>query len=164
MGQVYNIITFHISLLELSHMVYLKQRRLRNIVVFMMRSGNTVDQPAISAIGSKGRMVIMGKWPLQKTEKIHTCLPFRWSSQMIMILNYSFDKEGWAGGGELVFIFITKMLKTFLVSSARSNCFLLWITTLLYIFTSHALFSLDKGCCECKLRGYVWRTRTTVNT
>jgi hypothetical protein len=34
-------------------MVYLKQRRLRNIAVFMTRRGNTVDQPAISRIQRK---------------------------------------------------------------------------------------------------------------
>ena len=32
---------------------------------------------------------------------------------MIMILNYSFDKEGWVGGGELMFTFSTKMLEDF---------------------------------------------------
>lgn len=141
-----HIITFHRSLLECSHVAYLMQRSLGNVAVFTRRRGNAGDQPAISATGSKGRMVITGKWQPPQVEKIPIGLPFRWSSQKILIPNYSFDKEGWVHGErnvQIMFTFTTKMMKIFLVSSARSHCFLPWIATLLHFFTSHALFSLD---------------------
>lgn len=89
-----HIITFHRSLLECSHVAYLMQRSLGNVAVFTRRRGNAGDQPAISATGSKGRMVITGKWQPPQVEKIPIGLSFRWSSQKILIPNYSFDRKG----------------------------------------------------------------------